>query len=195
MCVWRFFLCCGVMLIPAGCAHTPAEPTVRTKGGDSATTRISTLIAQGQLTEAEELLLHAIAAGLISHEAAQRLQKTIRERQQQPSQQPGPNRFPPVDPWVDVDPVEDPSGQRRNCGEKLPDYPVCQDLPAGYAFHSAQQALNAMKLRLDSKNLLLHHPEETRAGPCPLLGRHYNMDQVPHCLVGLPIGHERASIP
>jgi len=176
MCVWRTLLCCGVMLIPSGCTHTseapPDEPTVRTKGGDSATFRISLLIARGELTEAEALLLHAIAAGLVSQEAAARLREAIRQRQQQPSQQSGPDRSPPVEPWVDP---EDPSGERRNCGTELPDHPVCQDLPEDYSYHSAQQALNAMKLKLGSKNLALHRPVDTLTGPCPFLGKHYNV--------------------
>lgn len=164
------------MLVPAGCAHTsratPDEPTVRTKGGDSATARIPVLIAKGQLTEAEQLLLHAIAAGLLSREAATRLQEAIRQRRQQQPQQTGPERFPPVDPWVDP---EDPSGERRSCSEELPNYPVCQDLPEEYTYHSVQQALGAMKQRLGAKNLALHNPDVARAGPCIGDGEHYNV--------------------
>jgi len=176
MCVWRALLTCGVMLVPAGCVHTstvtPDEPTVRTKGGDSATARIPVLIAKGQLTEAEELLLHAIAAGLLSQEAATRLQEAIRQRQQQQSQQTGPERFPPVDPWVDP---EDPSGERRACDTELPEYPVCQDLPKDYTYHSHQQALDSLKQRLGAKDLALHRPDDTQSGPCPGLGKHYNV--------------------
>jgi len=54
---WRALLCCGVVQAPVGCVHTSDEPTVRTKGGDSATVRIPILIANGQLVEAEQLLL------------------------------------------------------------------------------------------------------------------------------------------
>jgi hypothetical protein len=174
--VWRALLCCGVMLVPAGCAHTfdttPEEPSVRTKGGDSATARIPVLIARGQLTEAEELLLQAIAAGLISREAASRLQEAIRQRRQQQSlQRDGENR-PRIDPWVDP---EDPSGERRSCREESPSYPVCQDLPQDYSYHSVQQALNAMKLKLGVKNLALHNADVARRGPCIGDGEHYNV--------------------
>jgi hypothetical protein len=146
---------------------------VRTKGGDSATVRIPILIANGELTEAEALLLHAIAGGLISREAASRMQEAIRQRRQQSSQQTGPERSPPVEPWIA--PEEDPSGERRNCRTELPDHPVCQDLPKDYTYHSYQQALDMVKQRLGAKNLTLHNPEETRAGPCPQIGRHYNV--------------------
>jgi hypothetical protein len=176
MSVWRAWLCCGLMLIPSGCIHSPGaardEPTVRTKGGDSATARIPVLIAKGQLTEAEELLLQAIAAGLISEEAARRMQEAIRQRRQQQSQQPSPDRSPYVEPWVDS---KDPSGQRRNCSATFPDHPVCQDLPEDYTYHSVQQALHAMKLRLGTKNLILHNPDDAEAGPCPVIGQHYNV--------------------
>jgi hypothetical protein len=165
-----------MVLVAAGCAHVseagPHEPGVRTKGGNSATVRVSMLIAKNQLTEAEQLLLHAIAAGLVSQEAASRLQEAIRRRREQPSQQTGSERPPPVDPWVDP---EDPSGERRSCATQLPDHPVCQDLPEDYTYHSAQQALNAMKLRLGSKNLALHRPVDTLTGPCPILGQHFNV--------------------
>ncbi|HVG61037.1 MAG TPA: hypothetical protein VNA24_20930 [Hyalangium sp.] len=170
--VWRALLCCGVMLVPVGCVHTSDKPTVRTKGGDSATARIPILIANGQLAEAEQLLLHAIAAGLISKEAATRMQEAIRQRQEQQSQQTGPKRPPPVDPWVDP---EDPSGERRKCGTELPNHPVCQDLPENYTYHSAQQALDAMKQRLGVKNLILHKSADTITGPCPFLGKHFNV--------------------
>lgn len=173
---WRALLCCWMMLVPGGCVHHSRaaldEPTIRTKGGDSATARIPVLIAQGQLVEAEQLLLHAIAAGLISKEAASRMQESIRQRQEQQSQQTGPKRPPPVDPWVDPD---DPSGERRACDTQLPGYPVCQELPADYSYHSHQQALESMRQRLGTKDLALHKPDDTRSGPCPALGKHYNV--------------------
>jgi hypothetical protein len=39
---------------------------IRTKGGDSATLRIQVLITQGELEQAEALLVQAIAAGLVT---------------------------------------------------------------------------------------------------------------------------------
>jgi hypothetical protein len=55
---WRALLCCALTL--GSCVHssdaTHDAPTVRTKGGDSATVRIHVLIAKGELTEAEQLL-------------------------------------------------------------------------------------------------------------------------------------------
>lgn len=171
--VWRAVLCCGVMLVPGGCVHTSSatadKPTVRTKGGDSATARIPILIAEGKLVEAEQILLHAIAAGLLSREAATRWQEAIRQRREQQSQQTGPKRPPPrVDP-------EDPSGERRNCGTALPNHPVCQDLPENYTYHSAHQALGVMKQSLGVKDLILHKPADTVTGPCPFLGKHFNV--------------------
>jgi hypothetical protein len=172
---WRALLCCALTL--GSCVHSSGaardEPTVRTKGGDSATVRIPILIAKGELTEAEALLLHAIAGGLISREAASRMQEAIHQRRQQSSQQPGPERSPPGEPWIA--PEEDPSGERRNCRTQLPGHPVCQDLPGDYTYHSVQQALNAMKQRLGAKNLTLHNPDDAEAGPCPIIGKHYNV--------------------
>lgn len=170
---WRALLCCGAMLVPGGCVHTSSgEPAVRTKGGDSATVRIPILIANGQLVEAEQLLLQAIAAGLLSREAATRWQEAIRQRREQQSPSTAPERTSTADLWVDP---EDPSGERRNCSRELPNHPVCQELPDNYTFHSAQQALDAMKQRLGVKSLILHKPAATNTGPCPFLGRHFNV--------------------
>jgi len=176
MSFWRALLCCALTLLSGSCAHSSAaardEPTVRTKGGDSATVRIPILIAKGHLTEAEQFLLHAIAAGLLSQEAASRLREAIRQSREQQSRQTSPERSRPVDPWVDLG---DPAGERRNCSTQLPDHPVCHDLPGDYTYHSVQQALNAMKQRLGAKNLVLHSPDDAEAGPCPIIGRHYNV--------------------
>jgi hypothetical protein len=60
--------------------------------------------------------------------------------------------------------LEDPSGERRNCGTQFPDHPVCHELPSDYTYHSVQQALNAVKQRLGA--------------------------EVPYRLVGLPVAHE-----
>jgi hypothetical protein len=173
----RVLLWCTLTLLPGGCSHRLAaerdEPTVRTKGGDSATARIPVLIAKGQFTEAEELIARFLAGGLISREAATRLREEIRQRRQQPSPQPEPERFPPVEPRVA--PEDDPSGGRRTCEAEFPDHPVCHELPEDYSYHSVQQALSAMKQRLGVKNLVLHGQAATETGPCPIIGKHYNV--------------------
>jgi hypothetical protein len=57
----------------------------------------------------------------------------------------------------------------------MPRYPVCRALPEEYSFHSARQALEAMKEQLDFKSLALHNPDPTESGPCPEVGEHYNV--------------------
>jgi hypothetical protein len=145
---------------------------IRTKGGDSATFHIHALLANGQFQEAEALLAQAVAAGLVAQETATRLQEQISERKGQ--QNPGPNRLPPLGHLEDPG-IEDSARQRRTCWTELPSHPVCHDLPEEYSFHSARQALEAMKLRLNVQALALHKPERALEGPCPGVGQHYNV--------------------
>ena len=142
----------------------------RTKGGDSATLHLQALIAQGQLHEAEAYLVQAIAAGLVAHEAATRLQEKIAERKQQQNAEQAP-RVPPgnLEDWQ----IEDP--QRRSCETEMPTYPICRALPEEYVFHSSHQALKAMKQLLGAKSLGLHSKAVTQSGPCPRVGDHYNI--------------------
>ena len=166
-------VCFGLVLLASGCVHSARtsshEPTERTKGGDSATLHIQALIARGQLSEAEALLVEAIAAGLVSQEAATRMKESIRQRQR--IRQSGPES-PPVTPLAGP---EDPSGERRTCAAEFPVYPTCQELPEEYTYPGAQQALEAMKQRLGTKNLVLHNSDTARVGPCPGMGDHYNV--------------------
>jgi len=172
----RRWLCRGILLLllAAGCGHTSTttrggapeceeDTGVRTRCGDSATLRIQLLITRGELAEAEALLVQALAAGLVTQAAAERLRERAAERR-------------PLPPIVseESDPGE-PSTQQRTCWTELPGYPVCQQLPSEYTFHSARQAFEAMKQRLDEKALTLHKPEATRGGPCPGLGQHINV--------------------
>ncbi len=173
----------GVLLLAlAGCSHgstgrvdssepwSTADTGIRTKGGDSATFHIQALIAKGQLHEAETLLVQAIAAGLVAREAATRLQEKIAERKQ--PQHPEPVRRVPPNNLEDLE-IEEL--QRRTCSAEMPRYPVCRALPEEYSFHSARQALEAMKQRLEFKSLALHNPDPTESGPCPEVGEHYNV--------------------
>jgi hypothetical protein len=168
----RGWLCRGLLLLlAAGCSHD-SQTGVRTKGGDSATFRIQVLIADGQLQEAEAMLVQALAAGLVTQAAAVRLRERLAEQKER--QSPEPKR--PLPPTVPEDPSpDDPSRDRRTCWTELPDHPVCQQLPSEYSFHSARQALEAMKQRLEEKSLTLHKPEATNEGPCPRLGEHFNV--------------------
>jgi hypothetical protein len=142
----------------------------RTKGTDSATFRIQALIARGELHEAETMLVQAIAAGLVAREAATRLQEKIAERKQQQSSPPDRRVSP-----SNLEDVEVEETERRTCAMEMPDIPVCRELPDGYSFHSARQALEAMKQKLDAKDLSLHNKETTLSGPCPRIGEHYNV--------------------
>jgi hypothetical protein len=170
-----------LLLAVAGCSHSSSVESqrspeswavedwgTRTKGVDSATLRIQTLIAQGELHEAEALLAQAIAAGLIARKAATQLQEKIAERKQQ---SPDPDRRVPPSNLEDLE-IED---TQHSCATEMPEHPVCRELPQEYSFHSARQALEAMKQRLDEKTLALHKPERTTEGPCPGLGQHYNV--------------------
>lgn len=177
------WLCRGVLLlVAAGCSHASRatrdelerweETGVRTKGGDSATFRIQVLIAQGQFQQAEAMLVQTLAAGLLTRASAERLRERLSEQKER--QGSDPKR--PLPPIVSEDPsTDDPSGERRMCWTKLPDHPVCQQLPGEYTFHSARQALEAMKQRMEEKALTLHKPEATNEGPCPRLGKHFNV--------------------
>ncbi len=174
-----------VLLVAAGCSHgsgathqerlertSTTDPGVRTKGGDSLTTRIPVLISQGRLQEAEALLEKAVIGGLIAHETERHLQERIERLKQQRNTK--PRRLPPPIRSEELEPGKPPH-QRRDCRTELPDHPICRALPEEYAFHSAQQALAAMKQRLGAKNLVLHNPDPTRSGPCQWVGRHYNV--------------------
>lgn len=173
-----------LLLAVAGCSHGSGagreqhprawaveDSGTRTKGGDSATLHIQALIAQGQLQEAEAYLVQAIAAGLVAREAATRLREKIAEREQQ---QQDAEQDPPV-PRGNLQDWETEETQRRTCETEMPTYPVCHELPAEYVFHSARQALEAMKERLGIKSLALHKPDVTRSGPCPGVGDHFNV--------------------
>lgn len=180
----RGWLCGGLLLlVSTGCSHSSRasadeEPGswedtgLRTKGGDSATLRIQVLITQGQYEQAEAMLVQALAAGLVTQTAAERLRERLAEQKER--QDPGSRRpVPPVLP-EDLSP-DAPSSERRTCWTELPDHPVCQQLPEEYTFHSARQALEAMKQRLEEKALTLHKPEATNEGPCPRIGQHLNV--------------------
>jgi hypothetical protein len=167
-----------LLLVAAGCSHDSRatrsweETGVRTKGGDSATFRIQVLIADGQLQQAEAMLVQTLAAGLLTQASAERLRERLSEQKER--QGSDPKR--PLPPIVSEDPsTDDPSGERRTCWTELPDHPVCQQLPEEYTFHSARQALEAMKQRLGAKNLVLHNPDSPRSGPCEELGEHFNV--------------------
>jgi hypothetical protein len=173
-----------LLLAVMGCSHGSSagreEPPgswatedtgIRTKGGaDSATLHIEALIAQGQFQAAEAYLVNAIAAGLVAREAATRLREKIAERKQQQNSEQD-RRVPPIK-LKDWEIEEAP---RRTCATEMPDYPVCRALPEEYSFHSPRQALEAMKQRLGQKNLALHGEEQADQGPCPDVGRHYNV--------------------
>lgn len=175
-----------LLLAAAGCSHgssaghgeSPAscdteKPGIRTQCGDSATLHIQALIAQGQFQQAEAYLVQAVAAGLMSHEAATRLQEKISERKQQQQQQHSEQdrRVPRgnLEDW------EAEATQRRTCETEMPAYPLCRALPGEYVFHSPRQALEAMKQRLGAKSLGLHNEDITRDGPCRDFGQHYNV--------------------
>jgi hypothetical protein len=172
-----------LLLAVVGCSHSSSSGReealeswatedwgIRTKGGDSATSHIQALIAQGQLEAAEAYLVQAVAAGLVAREAATRLQEKIAERKQQQNSEQN-RRVPPsnLKDWE----VEET--QRRTCETEMPDIPVCRELPDEYFFHSPRQALEAMKQRLGAKSLILHNPDQTETGPCPRSGEHYNV--------------------
>ncbi len=174
-----------VLLVTVGCGHgssvtraTPVESLatedagIRTKGGDSVSSRIPGLIARGQLHEAEELLKHLVVAGLIARETARHWQEHIDQAKEQTNSE--PRRPPPPIQSEDLEPGEPPS-ERRTCWTEMPNYPVCRALPEEYSFHSPRQALEAMKQRLNEKALVLHKPEGTREGPCPGIGEHFNV--------------------
>lgn len=114
----RSWLCRGLLLLAvAGCSHgsstgrqeLPAprateDSEICTRCGDSATLHIQALIAQGQLRKAEAYLVQAIAAGLLSREAATRLQEKLAERNQQQSPE-SDRRAPPRNEfWGSRDP-------------------------------------------------------------------------------------------
>jgi hypothetical protein len=165
-----------ILLGMMGCSHgsstgrpvsmepLEAENTgTRTKGGDSASFRIPVLIASGELQEAEALLAQSVASGLVSRELATHLRERIAERKGQRSSD--SDRRPPLGHSEDVM-IEEP--KQRTCW-------TCRELPGEYSFHSAQQALEAIKQRLGAKNLVLHSPSSARSGPCPEIGEHYNV--------------------
>jgi len=172
-----------LLLAVAGCSHGSSagseqspgtwateDSGVRTKGGDSATFHIQALIAQGQLQQAEAYLAQAVAAGLMAREAATRLREKIAERKQQPNA--GQDRRVPRSNLEDWE-IEET--QRRSCETEMPTYPVCRALPEEYVFHSSRQALEAMKQRLGAKSLGLHNETNAQGGPCPDVGRHFNV--------------------
>ncbi|HEX8702972.1 MAG TPA: hypothetical protein VF815_29315 [Myxococcaceae bacterium] len=130
------------------------------------------LITRGELEQAEALLVQAIAAGLVTQTAEERLRERLAEQKQRQSS--APQR--PLPPLLPKEPRPDePQAERRSCWTELPGHPVCQQLPEEYTFHSARQAFEAMKQRLEEKSLTLHKPEDTRGGPCPGLGQHFNV--------------------
>jgi hypothetical protein len=172
-----------LLLAVAGCSHGSSAGSeqspgawatedwgTRTKGGDSATFHIQALIAQGQFQAAEAYLVQAVATGLVAREAATRLQEEIAERKkQQNSEQ---DRRVPRSNLEDFE-IEEP--QRRTCETEMPRYLACRALPEEYVFHSHRQALEAMKQRLGVKSLGLHNETNARSGPCPDVGRHFNV--------------------
>ncbi len=168
-----------LLLLAAGCGHASrtshgTEPWCRedqgnhSHCGNSATLRIEVLMTRGELEQAEALLVQAIAAGLVSQTAADQLRERLAERKQHQSSDPK-RPLPPI-PSPDEPPAE-----RRSCWTELPGYPVCQQLPEEYTFHSARQAFEAMKQRLGAKNLVLHNPDPTERGPCEEIGEHFNV--------------------
>ncbi|HEX8699610.1 MAG TPA: hypothetical protein VF815_12280 [Myxococcaceae bacterium] len=168
------------MLIAMGCSHGSSathdgpehwasqEMGVRAKGGDSLTARVPVLIANGQLAEAEALIAQLVAAGLLAQEAERQLQEQIKQRKEQPSPELRP--LPPIHS-EDLE----PESSRRTCWTEMPNYPICRSLPEEYSFHSRRLALEAMKQRLEAKNLTLHDASPAQIGPCPRLGTHYNV--------------------
>ncbi|MDY7227276.1 hypothetical protein [Hyalangium rubrum] len=168
-------LCQGLLLlvVAAACSHDSSgrweDTGVRTKGGDSVTLRLQVLIAKGQLQQAEAMLVQALSAGLLSQETATRLRERIAAQKEVQEQE--PSRLPPPISSEELQPLP----QRRTCWTELPDHPVCQHLPEEYTFHSARQALEAMKQKLARKDLVLHAQEQAERGPCPDIGIHYNV--------------------
>jgi hypothetical protein len=75
------------VLLAAGCSHVSsathdgrkcqtAEGTgAHSRCGDSVTSRIPILIADGRLIEAEEIIVQAVAAGMLAHETARQLRE------------------------------------------------------------------------------------------------------------------------
>jgi hypothetical protein len=180
------WLCRGfVLLVAAGCSHgssavrdapveqwTTEDTGIRTKGGDSVSSRIPILIARGELKEAEELLKHLLAAGLLSQAVATQWQERIDRGKERQNRE--PHRIPPPISSEDLTP-EEPASQRRTCSTELPNHPVCRELPEEYTFHSVRMALETMKQRLGAKSLNLHSPTDARSGPCQEVGKHYNV--------------------
>jgi hypothetical protein len=175
----RGWLWWSIVLVAAGCSHSSGasrheDPEcwqaqgTRSQCGDSATLRLQVLITRGELEQAEALLVQAIAAGLVTQTVAERLRERLAEQKQQQSSD--PKRPPPPIPSPDEPPAE-----RRSCWTELPGYPVCQQLPEEYTFHSDRQAFEAMKQRLGAKNLVLHNPDPAQSGPCPQVGQHHNV--------------------
>jgi hypothetical protein len=172
---------CLVSLVMA-CGHDASrgwepllepEEGVRTKGGDTFTSRIPVAIANGEWTEADALITEALGMGLVAKAQADRWREQVR-RLKEEEQCAGPGRSPPTGPRA---PTADglPRDEERTCGTEWPDHPLCAALPDEYTFATPQAALEAMKRRLEQKNLTLHRPEDATGGPCPDVGQHYNV--------------------
>lgn len=171
-----------LLALAMACGHDAGrrwEPTlgpeegVRTKGGDSFTSRIPLAIASGEWTEAEALITEALATGVVAKAQADRWREQVRWLKEE--QRAGPERSP--QPAGPREPTADgfPRDEERTCGTEWPDHPLCTALPDEYTFATPRLALEAMKLRLGQKGLTLHGNDDAQSGPCPGLGRHYNV--------------------
>ncbi len=172
----------GILLLTVGgCGHGSGgihgepevrwEEGVRTKGGSTATARLPVLLARGEYAEAEALLVTLVRAGQLDREQEARLREQLRRAREQ---RPDSGRAPfPVDPPATEEDMAPRAGP--SCETRFPEHPLCSELPEAYSFASARLALEAMKKRLGEKNLSLHGVDPATEGPCPTVGRHFNV--------------------
>jgi hypothetical protein len=162
-------------LLLVGCGHTAGniqqggnrcEPDSQvTCGLDSPSAHINALIVEGHYEAAARTLAHYLAIGLVTAEAARKLQEELSKERQAKED---PKRLPP--------PIGDgTSGQERTCKSDYPDTLMCRSLPEEYIYNGNRQALEEMKAWFGQKDLSLHDPSPTLTGPCHGDGTHFNV--------------------
>lgn len=162
-----FLVACASHVIRAGVAEDAYahDGGVRAKGGSSAAWRIQVLIGNGQYAEAEALIAESLAAGLLTRAEGEGLRDQVRQADahENKGEDSEPKRPPPL------------VKERATCSSQFPSIRMCAALPEEYSFHSEQQALAAMKIRLGKKNLGLHDVAVATEGPCADIGTHFNV--------------------
>jgi hypothetical protein len=115
--------------------------------------------------------LDPVAPKLLDESLGQLRDAVRRQRQPQPAPQAQPEPKTQAPPHTQAE----KQGRKKTCATEYPDVPLCDSLPQGYTYRSAQAALAALKVRTGNPSLRLVSDAPSTSGPCPGTGRHYGV--------------------